>query len=217
MKILVTGGAERWRNVTGYKGLYKVSDFGRVKSLERTIKCGSGTKIIPEQIKGGAKVARGRGYPTVALYKDNKAEWRAVHRLVLEAFVGPCPPGMECRHFPDRDSNNVELTNLSWGTRSQNNLDKRVHQTNGAVPLVPLVCQYCKNVTMIGKWRSKRKRFCSQDCYHAFPKKHKTKISYDFNCEECKTSFKALAKNRHFCSHSCSALFSWRERKCLAF
>ncbi len=52
-----------------------------------------------------------------------------VHRLVLEAFVGPCPPGMECRHFPDRDPTNNNLTNLAWGTYQQNVLDKRFHGT----------------------------------------------------------------------------------------
>lgn len=53
-----------------------------------------------------------------------------VHRLVLEAFVGPCPPGMECRHFPDRDPTNNRLDNLSWATRKQNMEDKASHGTN---------------------------------------------------------------------------------------
>lgn len=39
---------------------------------------------------------------------------RRVHRLVLEAFVGPCPPGMECRHLDD-DPRNNRLDNLAWG------------------------------------------------------------------------------------------------------
>mgnify|MGYP002780477625 CR=1 FL=1 len=53
-----------------------------------------------------------------------------VHTLVLEAFVGPCPPGMECRHFPDRDPTNNNLTNLSWGTRSRNQRDRNAHGTD---------------------------------------------------------------------------------------
>lgn len=44
----------------------------------------------------------------------------AVHRLVLEAFVGPCPPGMVCRHFPDRDPTNNHANNLRWGTSQEN-------------------------------------------------------------------------------------------------
>jgi hypothetical protein len=51
-----------------------------------------------------------------------------VHRLVLEAFIGPCPPGLECRHL-DRDPSNCRLDNLCWGTPLENNHDKRTHGT----------------------------------------------------------------------------------------
>jgi hypothetical protein len=53
-----------------------------------------------------------------------------LHRLVLEAFVGPCPEGMQARHFPDRDRTNCCLDNLSWGSSSDNNgRDKEIHGT----------------------------------------------------------------------------------------
>jgi hypothetical protein len=52
-----------------------------------------------------------------------------VHRLVLEAFAGPCPEGMEPRHYPDRNPANNAINNLQWGTRSQNFMDKREHGT----------------------------------------------------------------------------------------
>ena len=46
-----------------------------------------------------------------------------VHQLVLAAFVGPCPDGQEVLHSDDCGENN-KLTNLRYGTRSENNLDK---------------------------------------------------------------------------------------------
>ena len=46
-----------------------------------------------------------------------------VHRLVLEAFVGPCPEGMECRHLEGDTANNA-LSNLAWGTPQENAADK---------------------------------------------------------------------------------------------
>jgi hypothetical protein len=52
-----------------------------------------------------------------------------VHRLVLETFVGPCPPGMQCRHM-DGDPGNNHVSNLSWGTARQNQLDRRRHGTS---------------------------------------------------------------------------------------
>jgi hypothetical protein len=51
---------------------------------------------------------------------------RKVHRLVLEAFVGPCPPGMECRHLNGVRTDN-RLVNLAWGTKQENAADVRRH------------------------------------------------------------------------------------------
>lgn len=60
---------------------------------------------------------------------DGKARSYYVHRLVLEAFVGPCPEGMEARHFPDRDPTNNCVWNLGWGTHTQNMADREQHGT----------------------------------------------------------------------------------------
>lgn len=62
--------------------------------------------------------------PCGHLHANLKGKLRLVHALVLEAFVGPAPDGMECRHFPDRDPTNNRLENLSWGTRLENVHDK---------------------------------------------------------------------------------------------
>ncbi len=60
-----------------------------------------------------------------------KVSCHYVHRLVLEAFVGQCPDGKVCRHFPDRDTANNNIGNLSWGTQEENIHDKRTHGTSG--------------------------------------------------------------------------------------
>ena len=51
-----------------------------------------------------------------------------VHRLIAEAFHGPCPDGMECRHL-DGDRMNNRADNLCWGTRVQNARDRDRHGT----------------------------------------------------------------------------------------
>ncbi len=51
---------------------------------------------------------------------------RSVHRLVLEAFIGPSPPGMECRHLDGNPRNN-NLDNLKWGTKKENMQDMMRH------------------------------------------------------------------------------------------
>ena len=53
-----------------------------------------------------------------------------VHTLVLLAFAGPKPPGMECRHFPDPTKTNNKASNLRWGTRRENMLDQVKDGTN---------------------------------------------------------------------------------------
>lgn len=53
---------------------------------------------------------------------------KRVHRLVLETFKGPCPPGMTCRHL-DRDRTNNRLSNLKWGTSEEQKADMRKHDT----------------------------------------------------------------------------------------
>jgi hypothetical protein len=76
--------------------------------------------------RSGGRTKHGR----LDLYRDGKKHRRYIHRLVLEAFVGPCPEGMEARHFPDRDPANNQLGNLSWASPKTNQADRVVHGTS---------------------------------------------------------------------------------------
>lgn len=62
------------------------------------------------------------GYEVTRLSRQNVLFTRFIHRLVLEAFVGPRPEGMECCHGPKGKKDN-SLANLSWGTRKKNRGD----------------------------------------------------------------------------------------------
>lgn len=64
----------------------------------------------------------------VNLRKDNKAYPKTVHRLVLEAFRGPCPSEMQGCHNDGNPSNN-RLDNLQWDTHLSNMEDRRKHGT----------------------------------------------------------------------------------------
>lgn len=72
-----------------------------------------------------------KGYKTIKLHNriggvsDGK-----VHRLILEAFVGPCPPGQECRHLNGDGSDNRWPENLAWGSRAENESDRVRHGTH---------------------------------------------------------------------------------------
>lgn len=71
-----------------------------------------------------------KGYIAVTLCSDGMQRPALLHRLVLEAFDGPCPDGLETRHFPDRDRRNNNLSNISYGTGIQNWEDRYVHGTD---------------------------------------------------------------------------------------
>lgn len=59
---------------------------------------------------------------------DGSREKQYLHRLICEAFHGPAAPGQECRHINGNKSDN-RASNLSWGTKAQNEADKAAHGT----------------------------------------------------------------------------------------
>lgn len=74
------------------------------------------------------------GYLFVILPKDGKSNYKQIHRLVLETYIGKCPHGMECCHANGNRTDN-RLENLRWGTRSNNMLDASKHGTLFSVKL----------------------------------------------------------------------------------
>jgi hypothetical protein len=119
---------ERWLPVPGYEGFYEVSDRGRVKSLARVARRRDGKpQPIPEKIL--KPLANPSGHLKAVLRCGGHRKESYVHRLVLQAFVGPCPEGMECCHNDGNPANN-RLENLRWGTRASNMADKLKHGTH---------------------------------------------------------------------------------------
>lgn len=119
---------EIWRDIPGFEGSYQVSSLGRVKSLARTIARvgGKGDMHLKEKF---LKVhPNSDNYPIVGMNLNGKRFSDAVHRLVLLAFVGPRPPGMEARHLNGKRGD-PRLINLEYGTPKQNASDKREHGT----------------------------------------------------------------------------------------
>lgn len=76
-------------------------------------------------------VDNGHGYLRVKLSVNNQQRDEYVHRLVCEAYHGPCPPGKQCRHKDGNRANN-KPSNLAWSSKAQNEADKFDHGTNPA-------------------------------------------------------------------------------------
>lgn len=100
---------------------YRVGDDGSVWSIAR-YRSGRGDwyKMVPQDC---------RGYARVQLHHGGKVFDRKVHHLVLEAFIGPRPPGMQSCHSPDPNRRNNSLNNLRWDTPQANSDDQIIDGT----------------------------------------------------------------------------------------
>lgn len=94
---------ERWKDIEGYGGRYKISDRGRIKSYAQDTKSG--------KIHDGFETKK--GYKSVCLYKDKTAKRIPVHRLVAQAFI-PNPNNLPQVNHIDEDKHNNSVENLEW-------------------------------------------------------------------------------------------------------
>ncbi len=100
---------------------YLISDEGIVFSFSKRANQDRPKK--PRKLKSYKQKS---GHLRLYLQKEGKAYKRYVHRLVLESFIGECPVNQECRHKDGNPSNN-KLSNLIWGTKKENFLDRKKH------------------------------------------------------------------------------------------
>lgn len=111
--------------MSGYEG-YEVSNLGRVRCWNKRSWNATQPILSPRVLK--TPPAK-NGYLVVGIRNESGRKTVYVHELVLCAFVGQRPDGAVCRHFPNRDKADNRLTNLAWGTESENSADKREHGT----------------------------------------------------------------------------------------
>lgn len=113
---------ELWKPVKNYEGLYEISNFGRVKTIEH--------KIHHDGVNGSAKLKTVKerirkpnimkGYHCIALLKDGNRKVYRIHRLVIEHF-GEKQPSVEYQvNHIDGDKSNNRIDNLEWVTPKEN-------------------------------------------------------------------------------------------------
>jgi hypothetical protein len=118
---------ERWKDVVGWEGRYQVSNIGRVRSIQRRgrqqSRILSQRGINREGYLGLTISAPGRKRKTVC-----------THKLVAEAWLGPCPKGKQVRHGPGLRFDNT-VPNLCYGTPMQDLEDRRRDGTSNERPV----------------------------------------------------------------------------------
>ena len=117
-----------WKPIPGHDG-YEASDEGQVRSVDRWRRFGKGEKLRLYKGQPLKICFNNNGYGQVTL---GRKTGQHVHHLVAFAFIGPrptTPTRLDVRHKNGNKSDN-RLDNLCYGTRKQNEADKKAHGTS---------------------------------------------------------------------------------------
>ena len=99
---------EIWKDIEGYEGLYQVSNFGRVKSMNYN-------HTGKEKIMSLNLTGEHRNYLNIQLCKNGIVEKIRVHILVAKAFVYNDDPKIKTHvHHKDKNTFNNCVDNLEW-------------------------------------------------------------------------------------------------------
>lgn len=130
---------EIWKDITGYEGIYQVSNLGRVKRIgkyrNQYKEWNSNVLLKP--------IDNSNGYLFVTLSKNNKTKQFYIHRLVAYAFIENTDKLPEVNH-KDGNKQNNQIENLEWVTCSENikhcnkHLNPKRKNCKGSKPVIQL-------------------------------------------------------------------------------
>lgn len=106
---------EIWKDISGYEGLYQVSNLGNVKRLERI--CNDGRIVKEKTMK---TTIANNNYKMVIFEINSVRKGFLVHRLVAQAFI-PNPDNLPQINHKDENKLNNCVDNLEWCSAKYNN------------------------------------------------------------------------------------------------
>ncbi len=146
---------EQWKDINGFEGKYQISNFGRVKSLDRKVLQFNGIYDSYRLYKGKIlkKFTSNRGYEKVILYDKKGKKTVNVHRIVAEAFI-PNPKNLPQVNHIDENKRNNCISNLEWCDSKYNiNYGSRNQKTSKALKNVAKSEEHKKKLSIIAKKR----------------------------------------------------------------
>lgn len=110
---------EVWKDIKGYEGLYQISNFGRIKSLEKIIKINNGWRNKEEEILKAKTTGK---YNHIKLHKNGQSKNFLIHRLVAEMFI---PDKASFKSMPEEDRTKINLDKLVVNHKDENKLNNK--------------------------------------------------------------------------------------------
>ena len=178
---------EIWKPIPGFNDWYEASSLGRIRSKPRVIHQSNGNK----QHRKGAilKPGTAKGYKMVVLCVDGKRKSVTVHSVVALAFLGPREPGIQVRH-KDGTRDNNKVSNLEYGTRSENTKDSVGHGTHNMarVKRCPRGHLYEGANLKVSKLKDGDRRTC-RSCTNAQSYLRSKEMDVSKNLQQCADSY----------------------------
>lgn len=145
---------EIWKDIKEYEGLYQVSNYGRIKSLDKIDKLGR--KVAPRLLKTRFE-GKDKNYIHCCLNKNGISKEYKVHRLVAEAFLNK----QDFKCMPYEDKNTIDLKKLHVNHKDENpsnnnvkNLEWCTDSYNKAYSYAKKINQYDLDGNFIKQWDS---------------------------------------------------------------
>lgn len=155
-----------WFDIPGFVGVYQITKCARIRSLDKVVNCAHGsTRVYPgRELRPNV---RSDGYMSVNLTdaSGKQRKWY-LHRLVLVTFCGDPPEGYEGCHNNGNPSDN-RLSNLRWGTSSDNSYDTILHGRNSNASRSKCIRGHILDGPNLTGWESVRGVRKCKSCHRA--------------------------------------------------
>lgn len=113
---------EMWKDVEGFEGVYQISNFGSLRSLDRKVRSKGGQRTVRGQML--KPMYTPKGYLNKIVVKDGEPIALFIHTLVAKHFIGIRPDGLVIDHI-DRNPRNNHVSNLRYVTSAENQQNRK--------------------------------------------------------------------------------------------